>query len=258
MAVTPQTGKTSSRYARLLCNGYNLSGDMRSIGEMGVRFEQADATGWSDDVKQSLADVGEVLMTGVTALMNNTPTATGPTPAGAHQALTGATSFINSFFLGIRAAPAVGDPSFAAVFEKGSLSVSGDVGQTVLLSADFRGTAILPQSINVWGVALATGAALAATGSGGSVDNGASSSGGYIAVLHLTQTAAAMASNNWVFKIEHSANDSTWATLATFAAGGGAITAERLEGSGTVNRYVRFTYTRTAGTARPWVTFIRK
>lgn len=258
MAVTPETGKTSSRYARLLCNGYNLSGDMRQIGELGVRFEQADATGWSDDVKQALADVGEVLMTGVVALMNNTPTAIGPTPAGAHAVLSVASSFINSFFLGIRAAPAIGDPSFAAVFEQGSLAVNGDVGQAVLLSADFRGTAILPQSVSVWGHALATGAALAATNNGGSVDNGASSTGGYIAVIHLTQTTAAMASNNWQFKVEHSANDSTWTTLATFTANGSAITAERLEGSGTVNRYVRLVSTRTAGTARPWVTFIRK
>jgi len=110
----------------------------------------------------------------------------------------------------------------------------------------------------VWGHALAVGTELSASGQGASVDNGAATTGGYIAFLHIPQTTGAIASNTWSFIVEHSSNDSSFSTLATFTADGSAITAERLEGSGTVNRYVRFKYTRTAGTARPWVTFIRK
>ena len=258
MAVTPNTGKTSGRYARFLSNGYDLSGDMRSISAVGSRFNEADVTGWSDSVMQYLSDNGEVLLEGFTALMNNTATATGPTAAGANVLMVTTDSFYNSVFLGIRSAPAIGNPSFASVFESGGFTTSGGGGEAMVMQGTFYGSGIIAPTAHVWGHALAVGTELTATGQGGSIDNGASSANGYIAIMHVTQTAAAQASNNWAFVIEHSTNDSTWATLATFTADGSAITAERLEGSGTVNRYVRLKYTRTAGTARPWVTFIRK
>ena len=258
MAVTPNTGKTSGRYARFLSNGYNLSGDMRAISAVGSRFNEADVTGWSDSVMQYLSDNGEVLLEGFTALMNNTATATGPTEAGANLLMVTTGSFYNSVFLGIRAAPVIGNPSFASVFEQGGFTVGGGGGEAMVMQGTFYGSGIIAPTAHVWGHALAVGAELTATGQNGSIDNGASSANGYIAILHITQTAAAQASNNWSFIIEHGTNDSTWATLATFTANGSAITAERLEGSGTVNRYVRLKYTRTAGTARPWVTFIRK
>ena len=258
MAVSPNTGKTTGRYARLLSNGYNLSGDMRTVSAIGSRFNETEVTGWSDDVMQYLSDTGEVLLEGFAALMNNTPTATGPTAAGAHEVLAAGGSFYNSVFLGIRSAPAIGNPSFASVFEQGGYTVSGGVNEPVIVQGSFYGSGVLAPSAHVWGVALAVGTEITATGQGGSVDNGAASSGGYIAILHVTQTAGAIASNDYEFRIEHSTNDSSFSTLATFTADGSAITAERLEDSGTVNRYVRFAYTRTAGTARPWVTFIRK
>jgi len=258
MAVTPATGKTHTRYARFLAGGYDLSGDMRAIGEVGAAFESADTTGWTDDTKQYYADRGDAVLTGVSALFNNESPAVGPVLAGAHTVLSPGGAFYCSVGLGIRAAPAIGDPAFSAAFEQGKYAVNGSPGEPVMLSADYRGSALLPGSTAVFGVLLANGAELSVTGQGGSVDNGAASTGGYIAFLHLPQTAAAMASNNWTFVIEHGTNDSAWSTLATFTANGSAITAERQEGSGTVNRYVRFKYTRTAGTARPWVTFIRK
>lgn len=257
MAVNPDTGRTHSRYLRMLVNGHNLSGDMRSVSAFGVELDQDDATGWSDDVTQYLAGRGRVLLDGFTAIFNNKAAdPSGPTMAGVHTALSGTTEVYGSVFIGIRAAPVIGNPTFSAVFEKTAYSTNGDA--VPMAQVTLGGSAVLPSSLSVWGHALAIGGELTATGQGGSVDNGASSSGGYVAFLHITQTAGAIGSNDWAFTIEHSANDSTWATLATFAADGSALGAERLEGSGTVNRYVRFQYTRTAGTARPWVTFIRK
>lgn len=256
MAANPNTGKTHSRYLRMLVNGYNLSGDMRSISAFGVELDQDDATGWSDDAMQYLAGRGRVLLDGFTAILNNEVASTGPTIAGAHSVLSSGTEVYGSVFIGIRSAPAVGNPAFSAVFEKTAYSVNGDA--VPMVQATLGGSAVLPSSLSVWGHVLAAGAELTATTAGASVDNGASSTGGYIAFLHVTQTAGAIGSNNWAFVVEHSSNDSTWATLATFTANGSSLTAERLEGSGTVNRYVRLNSTRTAGTARPWVTFIRK
>jgi hypothetical protein len=257
MAVTPLTGKTHPRYLRLLANGHNLSGDMRSVGSFGTEFAQADATGWSDGVMQYLAGRGSVMLDGFTAIFNNTPTATGPTAAGSHDVMATGGSYYVSLFIGVRAAPAIGDPCFASVFEQGGYTVTGGGDEAVMLAANFGGSAVLPTTADVWGVTLAAGTELTGSTNGGSVNNGASSSDGYIAFLHVPQTTGAQASNDWAFVIEDSADDSSFSTLATFTADGSAITAERLEGTGTVEQYVRLVSTRTAGTARPWVTFIR-
>lgn len=257
MAATPNTGKTTSRYLRLLAGGYNMSCDMRSVSSFGVTHDQADVTAWCDETKQYLAGAGTVMLDGFSALFNNTESAIGPVDAGSHVALAGLGSQYVSVFLGMRAAPAVGDDTFSAAFEQGGYTTSPAISDAVAVEASFYGSGVLPLSTYVWGKALATGAAWAATTNGESVDNGVLTSNGYIAFLHITQTAAAQASNDWAFKIEHGTNDSTWATLGTFTADGSEITAERITGSGTVNRYVRLVGTRTAGTARVWATIIR-
>ena len=141
-----------------------------------------------------------------------------------------------SIFLGVRAAPAVGMTPSAPLSSKAA-TTSPSISDAVAVDASFYGSAVLPLSTYVWGKALATGAIWSSTTNGVSVDGRAATSNGYIAFLHVTQTAAAQASNNWSFKIEHSANDSTWSTLGTFSANGSALVADRLSGSGTVNRY---------------------
>lgn len=257
MAATPNTGKTSARYLRLLAGGYNLSGDMRAVSGFGVTYDQADATGWSDETNQYLAGAGNVMIDGFSAMFNNTPAAIGPVDAGSHVVLAGLGSQYASIFMGVRAAPGVGDPTFSAAFEQGGYTMSPAISDVVTVEAAFFGSGVLPLSPNVWGNALGVGAEWSVTTNGVSHDNGALSSNGYIAFLHVLQTAAAQASNNWSFKIEHGTNDSTWATLGTFTVNGSAITADRITGSGTVNRYTRLVGTRTAGTARVWATLIR-
>lgn len=257
MAVTPLTGKTHPRYLRLLANGYNLSGDMRAVSSFGTEFSQADATGWSDGTMQYLAGRANVMLDGFTAIFNNTPTATGPTAAGSHEVLSIGGSYYVSLHIGIRAAPAIGNPAMAAVFEQVGYSVNGSGDEPVMLNATFGGSAVLPSSVYVWGTTLAAGTELSSSTNGGSVDGGASSANGFIAFLHVPQTTGAQASNDWAFTIEDSADDTSFATIGTFSADGSAITAERITGTGTVRRYVRLVSTRTAGTARPWVTFIR-
>lgn len=262
MAATPNTGKTSTRYSRLIVGGHDLSGDMRSIGSIGVEFAQADATAWSDAVMQSMAGFGTVKLDGFTALLSNVIAAPGsggvPVYAGSHTVLAGLGSQYASFFQGIRAAPAVGDPTFAAAFEQGGYTTAAAISDALTIEASFYGSGVLPNTVNVWGVALATGAEWAATTNGVSVDNGVATTNGFIAFLHLARTTSTMASSSWAFRLEHGTNDSTWATLGTFTGADGVdIEAVRIEGVGTVNRYVRLVGTRTAGEARPWCSFIR-
>lgn len=256
MAATPNTGKTTSRYLRLLAGGYNLSCDMRSVSGFGVAYDQAEVTGWCDAAKQYLSGAGGVMIDGFNALFSNAPEGNG-LDAGSHVALSDLGSQYVSIFIGVRAAPAVGNDTFSAAFEQGGYTTSPGISDAVAVEASFYGSAVLPLSTYVWGKALATGATWSSTTNGVSVDGGAATSNGYIAFLHATQTAGAMASNDWAFRIEHSANDSDWATLGTFSIDGSEITADRLSGSGTVNRYTRLVGTRTAGTARVWATIIR-
>lgn len=90
------------------------------------------------------------------------------------------------------------------------------------------------------GTSLLDLAALTSTGNGSSVDNAAATSNGYVANLHVTAVSGTTPSMAIV--IQHSTNNSTWSTLATFTTAT-AATSQVLTGSGTVNRYVRASYT---------------
>lgn len=68
-----------------------------------------------------------------------------------------------------------------------------------------------------------------------SVDNGASSSNGGAAYLHVT---AFSGFSGFVAKVRHSADDVTYADLATFANVTAAPAAERVTVAGTVNRHL--------------------
>ena len=99
------------------------------------------------------------------------------------------------------------------------------------------------------GQSLATHAAVTATGNGSAVDNGAASSNGGIAHLHVTALGGT-GSPTCDVTIEHSVNGSTsWATLATFTQVTTAVASQRVVvASGTtVRRYLRVAYT-VAGT----------
>lgn len=86
-----------------------------------------------------------------------------------------------------------------------------------------------------YGACLAALAAITTDTNGSAVDNAASSSNGGVAHLHVTAFAG-LTSN--AIRVEHSTNNSTWATLGTFTTVT-AATSQRLEVTGTVNRYLR-------------------
>ena len=90
------------------------------------------------------------------------------------------------------------------------------------------------------GICLTALAAQTATGNGASQDNAASSANGAVAHLHIT--AASGSTPSMTVVIEHSTNNSTWTTLGTFSAAT-AAGSQTLQISGTVNRYVRASFT---------------
>ncbi len=101
----------------------------------------------------------------------------------------------------------------------------------------------------LFGQSLATHAAVTATGNGSAVDNGAASSDGGIAHLHVTALGGTSTPTCDV-TIEHSVNGSTlWATLATFTQVTTTVASQRVvvAAGTTVRRYLRVAYT-VAGT----------
>ena len=125
---------------------------------------------------------------------------------------------------------AVGDDAFLFDSIRTEYSISTSVTGTVdaTLSTQTTGD-------TGYGRCLSPLTAITADTNGSSVDNGAASSNGAVAHLHVTAFSG-LTSN--AVRIEHSTNNSTWTTLGTFTTATGTTT-QRLDIAGTVNRYVR-------------------
>lgn len=129
-----------------------------------------------------------------------------------------------------------------------SYEVSSPVGDVVSVSFDSQADGGADDAI-----LLTSLAAITATGNGTARDNTTSTTNGGMAQVNVTVNTL---NNTLVFKVQHSADNSTWADLATFATvPATTTTSERvLVASGTtVNRYLRANYT-TSGTGS--ITFI--
>ena len=129
-----------------------------------------------------------------------------------------------------------------------SYEVSSPVGDVVSVSFDVQADGGADDAL-----LLTSLAAVTATGNGTSRDNTTSTSDGGIAQLHVTANSM---NNNVIFKVQHSADNSTWADLATFTTVATTVTtSERVTVAAgtTVNRYLRANYT-VSGTGS--ITFI--
>ena len=115
-----------------------------------------------------------------------------------------------------------------------SYEVTAPVGDVVSANAEFQADDGIGNAVS-----LAALGAITTTTTGTSVDNGASSANGGFATLHVTANTM---NNSTVCKVQHSADNSTWADLQTFTSVATTIvTAERIKvaNSTTVNRYLR-------------------
>jgi hypothetical protein len=124
-----------------------------------------------------------------------------------------------------------------------SYEVSAPVGDVVSVSYDAQADGGID-----YGVSLVALGAVTATTNGTAVDNAVSSANGGMAQLHVT-------ANSWsagaTFKVQHSADNSTWADLATFTVVATTVTtSERVAVAAgtTVNRYLRGQVTLASGT----------
>jgi hypothetical protein len=136
-----------------------------------------------------------------------------------------------------------------------SYEVSSPVADVVSVSAEFQAT-----SEAMRGVLLAAKAAVSSTSDGVNVDHGASTANGGTAVLAVPVNTR---NGSVTVKVQHSADNVSWADLVTFAAvTASTVAAERVvvPAGTTVNRHLRATFTvaGSTGSISPVVAFARR
>lgn len=124
-----------------------------------------------------------------------------------------------------------------------SYEISAGIADLVTISAEFESSGTKGGLDR--GVLLAAQNVISATGAQSSVDNATSTTNGGVGHLHVTSNTR---DGVCTIKIQHSADNSTWADLITFTnTVASTTTSQRVEVTGTVNRYVRANVTSFGG-----------
>ena len=148
-------------------------------------------------------------------------------------------------------AAAIGSRAIIAQANETSYAITNPVAAVATISADFECTPNQVSNLTfalAGGVQLTAGASIAhgSLGDLSSVDNAASSANGGAGTLHVPTNTV---NGNTTIKIQHSANNASWADLISFTVIGAATKTSELKAvSGTVNRYLRATAS-TAGSS---------
>jgi hypothetical protein len=245
--ATPNTGKTNIRWARLIVDTVDLSGDTRQIGSFGLQHQTSDITGYADAVHYISMGRAEHIFNGYQAVLNNTAT------TGSHIELSAQEEYIVSFCIGVKAAPEVGSKAWLSSMQQVSYDVSGN---GTLISVDFAKAITDADHTVCFGDVLEAGTARTATITGEGIDNLEASTNGFVAHLHVVASDG----GTWAFDIETSSDDGDldpYASVATFTADGTALAAERIDVAGAVERYMRVVGTRTSGNVTFWCTVAR-
>jgi hypothetical protein len=117
-----------------------------------------------------------------------------------------------------------------------SYEISSPVADVVSVSAEAQVSGGVSAGISLRDLTSAT-----TTGVGTALDNSASTANGGVGILHVTANSHNAGAT---FKVQHSADNSTWADLVTFTAvSTTSLASERIAVTGTVNRYLRASWT---------------
>ena len=129
-----------------------------------------------------------------------------------------------------------GSRSIIANGQLTSYEISSPVADVVAISAEVQADGGLFSGVALNGLQV-----VSASGVSGSVDNGAATSNGALANLHVVENDRDGATT---IKVQDSADGNTWADLITFTNVSASATAgESITSTGTVNRYLRAEHT---------------
>ena len=242
----PGKNKTLN-WLRVYADEFALSCDARQVGTFKNAWDSVDMTGWCNPIRNSTFGWHTIGVDGFTALMNDATT-------GAYTALVNRGASIVSFLFGGGAEPEIGDPAYMlGGIQLGDLT--GWDGQAAIVNATFEPSTSYVDA-KPWGVILSDATSRTATVSLSSVDNGAATTAGWSANLHIVASSG----GTWALIIEQSATGAfagEETTLVTFAADGSAITSERQIGTASAAQHLRANLTRTSGTMTAIITFAR-
>lgn len=169
------TGRTILKHTRVYVNGYDLSGYSRQIGPLAQTFDETDLTTITDAVTGVLPNYAALSCGTLNGIFDNTAT------SGLHVVANGAGVSRNVMIpIGIRAAPAQGDPVYMGQFEQ-----SGYSAEVPYVNIPFDKTSLTATSLayqKPWGWLLhANGAETVANTAVGIDDNGAATAfGGWL------------------------------------------------------------------------------
>jgi len=218
----------AGNYLQVLVSGYDLTGDSNRLA-INDGYGAYDVTAYLDGVHKFILGSRTISLQH-TGFMN-------AAAARSHPVLKAANvQGVVSLLLGQNAQPAVGDPMHSLFVQQSGYNAQPQMGKYVPFMAAFANAA----SLGGWGVALAVPTSFTNTTNGSAVNNGAASTRGGTAFLHLLQAAA---SDTYTITVEGSttgafAGEQT--TLATFALNGSALGSDYKALSGTIPQYTRW------------------
>ena len=219
-------GFLHGKSSMVLFGGVNLSGFLNQMSTSNM-VETAETTTFGNDAKTYIVGLkdGSMSLSGMFdgALLASDATLSAVIGNSANNVVTFAPS------------PVFGAVAFSAEAIETSYEVSSPVSDVVAANAEVQADGGIDRCL-----LLAALSAVTTTSTGTSIDNTASTSSGGVGYLHVTANDRTAGS---VFKVQHSADNSTFADLITFTTVATSTTqAEKIEVAGTVNRYVRASF----------------
>lgn len=251
------TGRTVQKWSKVYVDGYDLTGYSRTFGPLKWSFGEADATTLGDAVKNCLPNQTMITPTVINAVLDNTASAS-------HDRLNSQGTRVIMLPIGIRAAPAQGDPVFVGQFLQNNFDTQPTDNSAVMITASFPNWAVEGATLlyaNPWGWLLhAKGAETAVNTAVGIDDNNATAStkGGYMAY----QLFSSNGTINLKVQDAGTNSDGSFSDLVATGLITAAVTPAAglvaLSNTATVNKYLRWQLTLgTATTATFAIGFVR-
>ncbi len=235
-------------HLQVLVGGYELTGDSNHIAIDDWRATYA-VTAFGDAVQNVIPGQRQLALAHAGYL--------NAVAARSHPVLKSATiQAAVSVLLGQNALPVVGDPVYSLYTQQGKYESLTETAKYVPFEANFANAA----GLGGWGVALAVPVSFTNTTNGTALNNGAATTKGGLAFLHVLQAAA---SDTYTIVVEGSTTGAfggEQTTVATFTLNASALGSEYQAISGTVPQYLRWKATRTGAAGnvvRLAVSFVR-
>ena len=237
--------QVSGLNVRLYVMGYDLSGDANALDSAGYSQALLDTTPLNTTAMTRITGLADSSL-GVNGYFDNASNKIHDVFTSNSGKLPTADQLVLVPF-----GSAVGDPCFGIVAKEAEYNVSRSSGTAMTVSSSFSHNATGNTSAGgeFGEMMTAHDDTHSSAGSGTEVDSGASSSNGAVGILQLLSLASGSVVVNLQESTSSGGSFSNFMTFSTVAAAG-APTSERLEMSGTVQRYLKLTTTGTFSKAK--------